>query len=159
MGSGAVRARDKRGQTDRCSGPESLWAAAIGKGEVVRVPKVLARYVRCPQCGGRIPLSKEVFREDFHCLRCEAPLHVSVWYSRFLALLSLAIAMALLRAGGASDLWSIVFFIPLGFIILTVLVRTVVFVVPPRVCVGTAFRGFTTFTTLDLKAKSKTNVG
>jgi len=112
-------------------------------------------FVQCPQCSSHVPLSKEVFREDLHCIRCEVPLHVSVWYSRSLYLLGLAIAVTLLWAAGISDLWSLVLFLPLGFMIMTVLVRTVIFVVPPPLRVGQV-RGFTTFTTLDLKAKSKT---
>jgi uncharacterized paraquat-inducible protein A len=121
----------------------------------VRIPQVLPRYVKCPQCGGRVPLSRRVFSEDFHCIRCDVPLHVSVWYTRSLVLLSLAIAVVLLWAAGISDLWSLVLFAPLGFMIATVLARTAIFVVPPRLCVD-AVRGFATFTTLDLKAKSKT---
>ena len=85
----------------------------------------------------------------------DVPLHVSVWYTRFFALVSLALAVALLRAAGISDLWTLVFFIPVAFMIVTVLVRTVIFVVPPRLCVGSAVSGFTTFITLDLKAKSR----
>ena len=121
-----------------------------------RIPKVLPSDVKCPQCGGRVALSKEVFREDFHCVRCEVPLHVSVWYCRFFVLLSLVMAVALLWGAGVTDLWTLVLFIPLAFVIMTILVRTVIFVVPPPLCVGTAGRGFPTFTTLDLKAKSKT---
>lgn len=45
----------------------------------------------------------------------EVPLHVSVWYSRSLVLLGLAIAVTLLWAAGISDLWSLVLFLPLGF--------------------------------------------
>ena|SRR3974390_966511 len=118
------------------------------------MPKVLPSYVKCPQCGGRVPLSGSVFREDFHCIRCEAPLHVSVWYTRCLVLLSGAVALVPLWVV-ISDLWAVILFILVSFVILSVLVRTVIFVIPPPLRVGDIFAGFSTFTTLDLKAESK----
>ena len=54
-----------------------------------------------------------------------------------------------------SDLWSILLFIPLGFIVLSVVARTVIFVIPPPLRVGPVVSGFTTFTALGLKTKSK----
>ena len=73
-----------------------------------------------------------------------------IWYSRCVALLGFAIAVALLWVAGISDLWTIMLFIPFGFVVMSVLVRTVIFVVPPPLRVGA------TFTTLDLTAKPRT---
>lgn len=101
---------------------------------------------RCPRCGGQIPASKLLFREDFHCVRCDAPLHVGVTYSRVLVLLSLLVSLAVLWATGARDVRLLLFYLPLGFLILTIVVRLAPFVVPPRLQLGKP----TAFTRLDL---------
>jgi|SRR5260370_15146427 len=94
------------------------------------------RGVRCPQCGRRMPLSKLLFREDFRCIRCQVQLHVSVAYSRVLVLLSALTSLAVLWGLGIRDLRLFLFYLPLGFVILTVVVRVAPVVVPPRLYVG-----------------------
>jgi hypothetical protein len=83
-----------------------------------------------------MPCSKLVFREDFRCIRCQVPLHVSLAYSRALVLLSVLTSAVLLWAVGIRDLRLFLFYLPVGFLILTVIVRIAPFVVPPRLNVG-----------------------
>jgi hypothetical protein len=104
------------------------------------------RGVRCPQCGRRMPLSKLIFRENFRCIRCHVPLHVSVAYSRVLVVLSAVVSLALLWGVGIRNLWLFVLLLPLGFLILTLMVRAAPFVVSPRLNVGKP----TAMTKLDL---------
>jgi hypothetical protein len=102
----------------------------------MQMPTEERRGVRCPHCGGRIALSKLVFREDFRCIRCQVPLHVSIAYSRVLVLLSAFTSLALLWILGIRDLRLFLFYLPLGFVILTVIARVAIFVVPPRIHLG-----------------------
>jgi hypothetical protein len=83
-----------------------------------------------------MPLSKLVFREDFRCIRCQVPLHVSVAYSRVLGVLSVLASLALLWILGIRDLRLLLFNLPLSFLILTVMVRVAPSVVSPRLYVG-----------------------
>jgi uncharacterized paraquat-inducible protein A len=92
--------------------------------------------VRCPQCGRRMPLSKLLFREDFRCIGCQVQLHVSVTYSRVLVLLSALASFVLLWELGVRDLRLFLFYLPIGFLILTIMARAAPFVVPPRLYVG-----------------------
>lgn len=94
--------------------------------------KVESRYVCCPSCGARMSISKLFFREDFQCSRCQIPLHVSVTYSRVLVLLSGLISFVLLWALGIRNFWLFLLFLPLGFPILTVVVRIAPFVMRPH---------------------------
>jgi uncharacterized paraquat-inducible protein A len=104
------------------------------------------RYVCCPHCGARIPISKLIFREEFQCSRCQTPLHVSVNYSRALVLFSGLISLVFLWAVGIPYLWLLLLFLPLGFLILTMVVRVASLVVHPRLYVGKP----SAFTKLDL---------
>jgi hypothetical protein len=92
--------------------------------------------VRCPQCGRRMPLSKLLFREDFRCIGCQVPLHISVAYSRVLVLLSALASLVLLWELGVRDLRLFLFYLPIGFLILTIMVRVAPFFVRPRLYVG-----------------------
>jgi hypothetical protein len=83
-----------------------------------------------------MPLSKLLFREDFRCIQCQVPLHVSIAYSRVLVLLSALGSLALLWELGIRDLWLFLFCLPLGFLVLTLIVRAAPFVLPPRLYVG-----------------------
>jgi hypothetical protein len=78
-----------------------------------------------------MPPSKLLFREDFRCIQCEVPLHVSATYSRVAVLLSAVISLALLWELGIRDIRLFLFYLPLGFLILTVIARVAPFVVPP----------------------------
>lgn len=93
-------------------------------------------YVSCPHCYARLAISKSLFREDLRCNHCQTRLHVSVNYSRALIIFSAVISIVLLWAAGIRDLWLIVLYLPLGFVIGTVLVRTVPFIVRPPLRVG-----------------------
>jgi uncharacterized paraquat-inducible protein A len=92
--------------------------------------------VQCPQCGGRIPVSKLIFREGFRCVRCETPLYVSGAYSRVLLLLSALASLAIFWLLGVRDLRLFLFCIPLAFLILTLVVRVAPFVIRPRLYAG-----------------------
>ena len=92
--------------------------------------------MRCPQCSRRMPPSKLIFREDFRCIQCHVPLHAPVLYSRVLVLLSAFLSLALLWISGIRDLRLFLFCLPLGFLILTVVVRVAPLVVVPRLYVG-----------------------
>jgi hypothetical protein len=92
--------------------------------------------VWCPQCGGRVPLSMLLFRRDSRCIRCRVPVHVSPMYSRVLVLLSAFASIVLLWELGVRDLRLLLFYLPVGFLILTVMVRVAPFVVAPRLYVG-----------------------
>jgi hypothetical protein len=103
------------------------------------------RGVTCPQCGRGMPLSKALFREDFRCILCQVPLYVSVAYSRTLVLLSMITSLALLWTLGIRNLL-LLLFLPLGFVVLTIMVRLAPLVVSPRVYMGKP----STMTKLDL---------
>lgn len=113
----------------------------------MQVPLGEKRGARCPECGRRVPLSKLMFREDFRCIRCQATLHVSVGYSRLLVLLSALASLALLWECGIKDLWLFILLLPVGFLLLTLIVRAAPFVVPPRLHAG---KPPTAITKLDL---------
>ena len=105
-----------------------------------------ARYVCCPHCGARMPISRLFFRDDLQCSRCQTPLYVSVNYSRALVLLSGLISFVLLWAVGIRNIWLFLLFLPLGFPILTVMVRVAPILVYPRLYTGKP----STITKLDL---------
>jgi hypothetical protein len=92
--------------------------------------------VRCPECRGHIPCSKLLLRHDFRCIRCQTPLHPSLIYTRVLVLLSAASSCVLLWAVGIRDWRLFLFYFPVGFLILTLVVRVAPFVVRPRLYVG-----------------------
>jgi uncharacterized membrane protein YfcA len=102
----------------------------------IQMPTEERRGARCPQCGRKISPSKFLFREDFRCIGCQVPLHVSLAYSRVLVLLSAFASLILLWELGIRDLRLFLFYLPLGFVILTVVARVALLVVPPRVYVG-----------------------
>jgi uncharacterized paraquat-inducible protein A len=102
----------------------------------MQMPGKERRGVSCPQCGRRMPLSKLLFREEFQCIGCQVPLHVSVAYSRVLVLVSAFTSLVLLWAFGIRDIRLFFFYLPLGFFILTLMVRVAPFLVPPRLYVG-----------------------
>src|ERR1700686_3887301 len=102
----------------------------------MQVPTEERRGVRCPQCGRRMPCSKLPFREDFRCIQCQVPLHVSVAYSRVLVLISAFASLVLLWELGIRDLRLFLFCLPLGFLIMTLMVRVAPFLVTPRLYVG-----------------------
>jgi hypothetical protein len=92
--------------------------------------------VTCPQCGARWWPSKLIFRRDFRCSRCQSILHVSPTYSRALVLLSAFTSLALLWLLGIRDLRLCLFYVPVGFLVLTIMVRFVPLILAPRLFVG-----------------------
>src|SRR5271166_6589570 len=115
--------------------------------------------LRCPNCRQSFAFDKSIFR-SYRCRNCDAKLLVSQTYSRMLVLISLVIsltAMWLLNVrklfypslgvpfGFLASLW---LGLPVAFLILTVLVRTVPLVIPPKV----VLRHWGAVTTLDLQS-------
>ena len=119
---------------------QSAWSLLQERPEVLvsamQPPTTETRGVRCPQCGRRIPPAKLIFRGDFQCIGCQVPLHVSVAYPRVLVLLSIFTSLAVWWIFGIRDLRLFLFYLPLGFLILTVIARVALFAVPPRLYVG-----------------------
>ena len=101
---------------------------------------------QCPQCNGKIPVSKSLFREGFRCPRCDVPLRVATVYSRVLVVLSAAASFIVLWELGLRDLRIFLLCLPVGVLILTVLVRVAPFLVAPRLDLGSSDRA----TSLDL---------
>jgi hypothetical protein len=93
-----------------------------------------------------MPISKLFFREEFQCSGCHTPLHASVNYSRALVLLSGLASLALLWAVGMRNFWLFLLLLPVGFAILTIVVRVAPVLIRPRLYVGKP----SAFTKLDL---------
>jgi DNA-directed RNA polymerase subunit RPC12/RpoP len=89
------------------------------------------RKAQCPKCGQWIPVSKSLFREGFKCTRCQAPLRVSIVYLRVLALMAILASTIVLWLSHIQFIGILFFFLPLGFVFLTVLVRIAPLVVTP----------------------------
>ena len=81
----------------------------------------------CPNCGYRILASRGIFGKQFKCPRCGVLIYVSAMYLRVLFLLSATIGLTLaaLIVGVRNPVRVAVFGIPLGFVTLMLLVRTV----------------------------------
>src|SRR5438270_5365359 len=103
-----------------------------------------SKSVECPACSGALEISRSVFRSDFRCPHCGAALEVSVLYTRFIVLLSLILACPpaweIGILGPRSCFFGIpwgfyLFWLPLGFLILTVLVRIAPSLVRPTLVV------------------------
>jgi hypothetical protein len=117
-------------------------------------------YVACPACSILFKVSKSVFGSDFHCPNCDAGIEVSAWYTRSLVLLSVLLGYALAwrigLLGPRSPFFDIPwgFFLlwaPLGFLILTLLLRTVPFLIKPTL----VLRSPGHVMTLNLRARPK----
>jgi hypothetical protein len=126
----------RKGERSSSNPPVRSYNATGRPVSAIKVQTKERRDVRCPQCGRPMPLSKLLFREDFRCMGCHVPLHVSVAYSRVLVLLSALASLVLLWELGIRDLRLFFFLLPLGFLILTLIVRAAPFVVPPRLYIG-----------------------
>ena len=118
--------------------------------------------MRCPNCSCEVAFAKDLFRGR-HCKACGATMLVSATYIRVLIVLSFLVAEILLWVANIRFLFyptlGIVFgFLataslgyPLGFLILTVLVRTVPRVVEPKLVP----RRFGSLTALGLSANQE----
>ena len=117
--------------------------------------------MECPNCQHQVVFRKEMFR-GVRCRVCNATLLVSQTYSRVLVVFSLLIAWTLLWVLNVRSLFypslgvpfgflaSLCLAFPLAFLILTVLVRTVPRLVPPKI----VLRHCGAITTLNLHTDS-----
>jgi hypothetical protein len=96
--------------------------------------------VACPACSCPVEMTRSVFRSDFRCPHCGVALSASPLYVRFLALLSLLLGIALAWEIGSRGPrncflgipWTVfLLYLPLGFIVLTLLIRIAPFVMRP----------------------------
>ena len=118
--------------------------------------------VPCPACSTPIEISQAAFRLDFQCPRCGVALAVSVLYSRVVVLISILLGYALswkiavpeLRQYFYDFLWKFcLFWIPIGYIVLILLVRIAPFLVKPALVLRPPFDVY--LTSLDLSSGSK----
>lgn len=116
--------------------------------------------IACPACSSPVALTRSVFRSDFRCPHCDAELVVSPLYTRLLVLLSVLFGYALAWEIGSLGprscffnipWWFFVLWIPIGFLVLTLLVRVAPFIVRPAL----VLRQSNHTTTLNLTSESK----
>ena len=98
--------------------------------------------MRCPNCQSEVAFQKELFR-GMTCKRCESTLLVSLTYTRVLTVVALLSTEALLWLGQVRKLFyptlgvpfgflaSVLLGFPIAFLVLTVMVRTIPYCVPP----------------------------
>lgn len=122
--------------------------------------------VRCPNCFAQVRFQKELFR-GLCCKECNSAMLVSDTYSRILVVLALFLAEALLWVCDVRTLFyptlgvpfgvlaSFSLGFPVGFLLLTVMVRTVPHLVPPPLVI----RHSSTVTTLGLSRDRETTAG
>ncbi len=95
--------------------------------------------VECPACSLAVTISRSVFRLDFHCPHCGAALKAAPIYLRILVLLSVLIGYVLAwgigiygpRACFGVPWGFYLFWMPIGFLVLSLLVRVAPYVVCP----------------------------
>src|SRR5208282_219985 len=94
----------------------------------------------CPACSRSVKVSKSVFRSDFHCQYCDAPLSVSPLYARLIYLICVLLGYFLAWEIGIHGPRSCFFgvpwgfyllWMPIGFLALMLLVRIAPFLVRP----------------------------
>ena len=92
--------------------------------------------VVCPSCSGTITrsstlaLTRQILQPDFRCPHCGEALQVPVWYTRLLVVLSAVIGFVL--SWQLIGPWAaLLLYMPTGFLVGTVLVRVVPFLVRP----------------------------
>jgi hypothetical protein len=100
------------------------WEHFNGKGNPMKVD--------CPQCLGRIPVSRDVFRKGYKCIRCGTDVVASATYARVLSLLSMLLSIGFLWAIHARILYFLILVIPIWLLILSVMVRVVPHFVAPH---------------------------
>ncbi len=105
----------------------------------------------CPSCSGAIAVSKSLFSLDLRCPTCSVALRVAKRYTRTLVILSLVVAFALSwQIGGLRECvfgivpWAaLIFYVPVGFLILIVLVRFAPLLVRPSLELRPKHEGIT----------------
>jgi len=122
--------------------------------------------MRCPSCQSEVAFQKELFR-GMACKQCGSTLLVSVTYTRVLIVVALLSTEALLWVGHVRNLFypslgvpfgflaSALLGFPIAFLVLTVMVRTIPYCVPPVL----VLRDPTPVTTLGLSHDHPTNGG
>jgi hypothetical protein len=111
----------------------------------------------CPICSHPAEMSPAIFRTDFECEHCGAPLRISMLYSRTLVILSILIGYSVAWKVGAGSF--VVFFwgvtwkflllcLPLSYLILTLIVRIAPYLVRPTLTTRQTFESH--LTTLNL---------
>ena len=88
--------------------------------------------VRCPRCLGSNPVSKDVFRQGYRCVRCGTEVVASALYSRVLSVLSMLVGAGFLLAVHVRVLYFFIWIIPVWLLVLSGMVRVVPYFVPPR---------------------------
>lgn len=117
----------------------------------------------CPACSQPIEYSRSIFRPEFRCPKCGEAVIASPLYTRSIVLLSLVVGFVLTwQLGGPRECvfgiipWRALFlYLPAGFLVLTVLVRIVPFLVRPTLVLA---QSVAYLTTLDLKPAPKSGV-
>jgi len=103
------------------------------------------RGLQCPSCGNRVVASREIFSEGLHCVQCGRLVHVPIVYTRTLVVLSGVIGLVLLWLAGARSVMTLsLLYLPVGFLVATVVVPTALIVAPPKLAVGRPPGQFTT---------------
>ena len=99
--------------------------------------------MQCPSCESHVMFRKELF-QGAHCKECGSMLFVPATYSRILVVVAIIAAEALLWVGNIRTLFypalgvefgffaSLFLGFPVAFLLLTVMVRTIPRVIPPR---------------------------
>lgn len=119
---------------------------AIQRGVFLRMASV-----KCPACRNPVAVSRSMWRSDYRCPHCGVSLQIANWYARLVVLISLAIGLALTwQFGGPRECifgvipWVVLlFWPPVAFLILTVLIRVMPYVICPALAVRSADHGVT----------------
>jgi len=88
--------------------------------------------VRCPQCLGNNPVSKDVFRKGYRCVRCGAGVIASALYARVLSVLSMLIGGGVLLAIPVRPVTFFILIVPVWLLVLSGMVRVAPYFVSPR---------------------------
>jgi hypothetical protein len=115
------------------------------------------RSVACPSCSNPVKITRSIFR--FRCPHCDASLEVSALYTRSIVLLSVLLGYAFAWEIGTLGPrfcfgvpWGfLLFWAPIGFLVLTLLVRIAPFLVKPKLVLRRPNDG----TTLNLTSAPK----
>jgi predicted RNA-binding Zn-ribbon protein involved in translation (DUF1610 family) len=117
--------------------------------------------VACPVCSAAVEISKSFFGLDFRCPHCGAELKVSPQYTRVLGIVSVLVGYVLAwkigtygpRACGGIPWGFYLLWIPIGFVFLSILIRTVPFLIRPTLVLRRPFESH--LTTMNLSSDPK----
>ena len=88
--------------------------------------------LRCPRCDGPIPVSTKSVRKGNRCAQCGSELRVSEIYSRVLSVASMLLGAIVLWVIHVRNVSFFFWVFPAWLAVLSVLVRIVPHVLPPR---------------------------